>query len=87
MKKLGIIQPGRIGDIVICLPIAKWYHDRGYEVLWPVKKDMIKHFENYVDYVKFVPIEFDCRKAHQVCLRISVQKLLILLLLYPAQTR
>jgi hypothetical protein len=67
MKKLGIIQPGRIGDIIICLPIAKWYSDRGYDVLWPIEKDMIKHFEGYVDYVKFIPIEFDCRLAHQVC--------------------
>lgn len=67
MRKLGIIQPGRIGDIIICLPIAKWYSDKGYEVLWPVEKDMIKNFEGYIDYVKFVPIEFDCRRAHQVC--------------------
>lgn len=67
MRKLGIIQPGRIGDIIICLPIAKWFSDNGYEVIWPVEKDMIKNFEGYVNYVKFIPIEFDCRIAHQVC--------------------
>lgn len=67
MKKLGIIQPGKIGDIVICLPIAKWYHDLGYDIIWPVDRNIIKNFLGYVDYVTFVPIDFDCRVAHQIC--------------------
>jgi len=28
-KKLGLIQSRGIGDIIIGLPIAKYYHDRG----------------------------------------------------------
>ena len=67
MKKLGIIQPGKIGDIIICLPIAKWYYDRGYEIIWPIDKTIINNFVDYVDYVKFIPIEFNCQVAHQVC--------------------
>lgn len=67
MKKLGIIQPGKIGDIIICLPIAKYYYDKGYEIIWPVDRNIIDNFINYVDYVKFIPIDFDCRLAHQVC--------------------
>ena len=34
MKKLLINQPGRSGDIIICLPIAEWYRYLGYEVHW-----------------------------------------------------
>ena len=67
MRRLGIIQPGKIGDIIICLPIAKWYADRGYEVIWPVDKNILVNFLGYIDYVKFVPIDFNCVLAHQVC--------------------
>jgi hypothetical protein len=72
MKKLGIIQPGKIGDIIICLPIAKWYYDHGYEVIWPVDKNIIDNFyqegrHNYIPYVKFIPIEFDCHIARRIC--------------------
>ena len=67
MRKLGIIQPGKIGDIIICLPIAKWYYDRGYEIIWPVDQNIIQNFVDYVGYVTFIPIIFDCRVANQVC--------------------
>ena len=48
--KIAIIQPGRLGDIVICLPIAKYYADKGYEVHWPVCRQFIGLFDR-VDYV------------------------------------
>ena len=49
-KKIGIIQPGRVGDILLVLPIAKWYYDRGWEVVWPVYKNYAEIFDraNYV---------------------------------------
>jgi len=49
-KKIGIIQPGRTGDIIIVLPIAKWYADRGYEVVWPVCTQYLPMFK-HVNYV------------------------------------
>jgi hypothetical protein len=67
MKKLGIIQPGKIGDIIICLPIAKWYSDRGYEIIWPIDGNIIENFVDYVPYVKFIPANFDCNLARQLC--------------------
>jgi radical SAM superfamily enzyme YgiQ (UPF0313 family) len=54
-KVLGIIQPGRIGDIIIVLPIAKWYSDLGYKVVWPVISEYIEMF-NYVNYVSPVDL-------------------------------
>lgn len=68
MRRLGLVQPGRIGDIIICLPIAKWYFDKGYEVIWPIDYNIIDNFKNYVDYVKFVPVNFDCHDARIKCL-------------------
>ena len=56
LKRLGIVQPGRIGDIIICLPIAKWYADRGYRVIWPVADYILPHFKNYIHYVDFLPL-------------------------------
>ena len=54
-KTLGIVQPGRIGDIIIVLPIAKWFYDRGYKVIWPVCSDYVSMF-NHVNYVEPVDI-------------------------------
>lgn len=53
MKKLGIVQPGRLGDLIICLPIAKYYYDKGYRVVWPVFHKFALMFSDAVPYVEF----------------------------------
>ena len=53
MKRLGILLPGKIGDIVICLPIAKYYYEQGYEIHWPVYDYIIDNFKDHIDYVNF----------------------------------
>ena len=63
MKTLGIIQPGRIGDIILCLPIAKYYADRGYKVTWPIFSEYCGMFAEVVDYVHFIPITSDIYKC------------------------
>lgn len=69
LKRLGIVQPGKIGDIIICLPIAKYYFDRGYDIIWPIHVSYIQHFSSeYINYVNFIPIPiFDCKYAKDVC--------------------
>lgn len=68
MKRLGIIQPGRLGDIIICLPIAKWYADSGYDVFWPIENTYMRNFAGYVDYVNFVGIDsLDCNASRKEC--------------------
>ena len=59
MSKIGIIQPGRLGDIIICLPIAKHYYDLGYEVVWPVFAKYCNDVQSVVDYVQFIPVTDD----------------------------
>lgn len=57
MKKLGIIRPCKIGDLIISLPIGKYYHDKGYEVLWPIMSNYYQMFNEIAGhYIKFVPI-------------------------------
>ena len=53
---IAIIQPGKIGDIIICLPIAHYFHRR-HEVIWPIHKSLSPMFEGAVDYVKFIPVD------------------------------
>lgn len=55
-KILYILQPGRLGDIIISLPIAKWYADNGYQIIWPVMNYCHSNVADYINYVKFYPV-------------------------------
>lgn len=59
MKKIGIIQPGRLGDIIILLPAAKYLHDKGYQIFWPIFENYIPQFFDYIEYVNFLPVKAD----------------------------
>ena len=55
MKKLLIIQPGKLGDIILMMPIAKYYYDLGYTIDYPVFSNFYKFFNNinYVNAINF----------------------------------
>lgn len=55
-NKVLIQQPGKVGDILICLPIAKHYADRGYTVEWECPQEYHSLF-NYTSYVTPVPVK------------------------------
>jgi len=57
--KIGLIQSRGIGDIIIALPIAKYYSDRGYDVHWPIDQRFAPSFSQSVDYVNFIPFKFE----------------------------
>ena len=59
MSAIGIIQPGRLGDIIICLPIVKHYYDLGYKVIWPVFAKYYNDAQSVADYVEFIPVTDD----------------------------
>ena len=71
MKTIGIVQPGRLGDIIICLPIAKYYRDKGYEVVWPIFDYLVDMIQERVKYVKFIPVTSNVYK----CVEESKKKL------------
>jgi hypothetical protein len=58
-KKLGIIQSRGLGDIVIALPIARYYHNEGYQVHWPICEEFLPSVQNTVPWVKWIPIQPD----------------------------
>ena len=55
--RIGLIQSGGIGDIIIALPIAKRFADQGHEVLWPIYDDCIEAFGAAAPYVRFLPLK------------------------------
>jgi hypothetical protein len=56
-KTIGFIQPSKIGDIIILLPAAKYYFDKGYTVFWPIYESYIDMFREAVTYVNFLPVK------------------------------
>lgn len=75
---LGIIQPGRLGDIFICLPIAKYYHDKGYKVTWPIFYKFLPMVSEVVDYVEFVGVTDNVYKCVNEALQSTIECDLIL---------
>jgi len=57
IPRIGFIQPGGIGDIIISLPIAKYYFDKGYEVYFPIDKKYINSFVDAAPYINFLTLE------------------------------
>lgn len=60
-KRLGLIQSRGIGDIIIALPIAKYYADQGHEVYWPICDQFMDNFKDHVPWVKWIPIPVDAQ--------------------------
>lgn len=57
--KLGIIQTRGLGDIVIALPIAHYYHTQGYQVYWPITDQWVEQMQNVAPYVTWLPVKPD----------------------------
>ena len=51
-KVAVVIQPGKLGDIIITAPIAEYYKKRGYQICWPV-------FSNFFETTKRLNKEFN----------------------------
>jgi hypothetical protein len=61
--KRGIIQSRGLGDIVIALPIAKYYADQGDEIVWPICEEFVPSFQNSVPWITWVGLKTDDRGA------------------------
>lgn len=55
-QPVGIVQTGGIGDIVIALPIARWFHDLGHPVYWPISERWIDQFRPVAPDIHFLPV-------------------------------
>lgn len=59
--KLGIIQSRGLGDLLITLPIAKYYRDQGYTVHWPICQAFWPSVRDTAPWVNWIPIPEDSR--------------------------
>lgn len=59
MPRLGIIQSRGLGDIVIALPIAHYYHIQGYEIHWPICQEFLPHVVQHVPWVHWHTVQTD----------------------------
>lgn len=58
-SKLGIIQSRGLGDIVIALPIARYYYDQGHKVYWPICEEFWPSFKDSAPWVNWIPLQQD----------------------------
>ena len=58
-KKLGIIQSRGLGDLVIALPIARWYADQGWSIYWPIDEQFLADMRAGAPWVNWVPVPYD----------------------------
>jgi hypothetical protein len=59
MAKIGIIQSRGLGDIIIALPIARYWADQGHEIVWPICEEFLSSFKDTAPWVKWVPLTTD----------------------------
>jgi hypothetical protein len=57
--KIGLIQTGGIGDIIISLPIAKHYFEGGNQIFWGIKEEFLKSFKDVAPWVNWFSISKD----------------------------
>jgi len=58
MKK-GIIQSRGLGDLIIALPIAKYWYDQGWEVYWPICDPFYDQMREVAPYVSWISVPVD----------------------------
>ena len=61
--KRGIIQSRGLGDIIIALPIARYYYEQGEEIVWPICEEFYGSVKNTVPWVSWVPMKTDAQGA------------------------
>ena len=87
MKTIGIIQPGRLGDLIICLPIANYYNSKGYYVYWPIFKQFLEMFKEAAPHINFIPVTdnvWNCvSEAFNALKEANVTKILDLAATFP----
>ena len=56
---IGIIQSRGLGDLFIALPIARWYHDRGHAVYWPICEEFWTTMNSCAPWVNWIRMKTD----------------------------
>lgn len=57
--RFGIIQSRGLGDLIIALPIARYYEQQGYSVVWPICEEFFPSMVSVAPWVNWVPMTTD----------------------------
>jgi hypothetical protein len=81
--KLGLIQTRGIGDIIIALPIAKYFHVDGNEIFWPIAEEYLASFQEVVPWVNWIGVpknapDFFYQTPHDLLAERNVDKTITL---------
>jgi len=55
-KKVAFIQTGGIGDLIMILPIADFYEEQGWKIVWPIDERFVAMFQRVKPTVEFLPV-------------------------------
>ena len=87
MKEIGLLQPGRLGDILICAPIAKYYSDRGYRVVWPIFENFYSMVSDAISYAEFYPVTKNVyqsvAESHSIFKKLNITNILDIAATFP----
>lgn len=61
MIKRGIIQSRGLGDILIALPIARYFYLQGEEIHWPICREFLSSVKDTVNWINWYTVELDER--------------------------
>lgn len=61
--KAYILQPGKLGDLIVTIPIAEHYKKIGYEIHWFVY-DNFKNFFKYFDFVHPIGMDYSIKNYY-----------------------
>ncbi len=56
---VAFIQSRGLGDLIIALPIAGWYRDRGHTVYWPICEEFMPTMTACAPWVNWIAIKTD----------------------------
>jgi hypothetical protein len=58
-NKLGIIQTRGLGDLVVALPIARYYYEQGRQIYWPINGVWVEQMRAAAPWVNWMSLEND----------------------------
>jgi hypothetical protein len=56
---IGLVQTRGLGDIVIALPIARYFHEQGHRIRWPILSAFLPSFKDSVPWIDWIGVESD----------------------------
>ncbi len=57
-NRIALVQLGEFSDILTAAPIAKYYHDKGFDVYFPIYNSFVEKFEYALNYINWIPIPY-----------------------------